>query len=603
MAQPSPATDPASNAEQVSQVLWRWLSLEKGLLIAAVVFAAIGCLIQLVPYYILWAGSDALLSGGPQTSSTLKMLAGWLALALVAKYLVLSLAGYLSHKAAFRILFTVRRQLVEQLQKVPLFTLQRYSSAEIKKLLVNDVERVENFVAHNTIDIAAAIVSPVVAGGFLFWLDWRLALCALIPIPLAIVCQMMLYRNSDTRMAEYLQSLSELNSAILDYVKGIRVMKIYGRAGQSFAHLDRTISRYHKLVDGYIDYSVPSWSVFVVLLGANVYFILPVGLWLMTQGGLSVSTLLLVIFLGSGLLKPLLKLTMFSSLFKELQFSVARLVPLLSEQPRTHDSENPGTKTPVASSDGAPAYALKDLSFSIDGASILKGITATIKGPGLYGIVGMSGSGKSTLAGIMAGLMAPSEGSLALFGASFAELAEPERAKRVNIVTQETMLFKGSLRLNLTLGQSAIRDEQIFKALAAVQLKDHVESLAQGIDTDVGELGTTLSGGEKQRIAIARAILADPKVLILDEATAFADALTEQHIYVALQSLFPDKVVISIAHRMSAVKDAEAIFVVEDGRLSAEGRHDELLAHSPLYQELWHSQFKTNAWHLSHQEG
>lgn len=574
----------------------RWVMLEKGLIFASIACAALGCLIQLVPYYILWAGADALLSGGPDTATTLLTLAGWLALALVAKYIVLSLAGYLSHTAAFRILFTVRRQMVEQLQKVSLATLQRHSSAEIKKMLINDVDRVENFVAHNTIDIAAAIVSPLVAGGFLFWLDWRLALCALIPIPLAILCQMALYRNADSRMAEYLESLGELNSAILDYVKGIKVMKIYGRAGQSFAHLDETISSYHRLVEGYIDFSVPSWSVFVALLNANVYFILPAGLWLLSDGEVSISTLLLFIFVGSGLLKPLLKLTMFSSLFKELQFSVARLVPLLT------DADEPTPINAPAGADANRPYTLRELSFAIDGKAILHQITTTIDGPGLYGIVGMSGSGKSTLASLLAGLVAPTSGELALYGLPFSQLSEQQRADRVNIVTQETMLFRGSLRLNLTLGNSAISDADILAALAVVRLKDHVLSLPAGIDTDVGELGTTLSGGERQRISIARAVLARPKVLILDEATAFADALTERQIYAALLEEYPEQVIISIAHRMSAVKDAAAILVIDDGRLSAKGRHDELLAASPLYKELWDAQFKTNAWHLSHEQ-
>lgn len=573
-----------------------WLGLEKNLIIAAVAFAAIGCLIQLAPYYILWSAADVLLSGGQGTRAELIALAGWLALALFLKYVFLVLGGYLSHKAAFRILFTVRRQLVEQLQKIPLLTLQRHSSAAIKKMLIADVERVEKFVAHNTVDIAAAIVSPLVAGGFLFWLDWRLALCALIPIPLAILCQMALYRNADSRMTEYLESLGELNSAILDYVKGIKVMKIYGRAGQSFAHLDKTIDSYHRLVEGYINFSVPSWSVFVALLNANVYFILPIGLWLLADGEVSVSTLLLFIFLGSGLLKPLLKLTMFTSLFKELQFSIERLVPLLA------DAE-PHPAAGVEGADPLRPYTLSKLSFNIEGTPILQGITATIAGPGLYGIVGMSGSGKSTLASLLAGLVAPTSGGLALYGAPFAELSEQQRSQRVNIVTQETMLFRGSLRLNLTLGNAAICDEDILAALAVVQLREHVESLPKGIDTDVGELGTTLSGGERQRIAIARAVLAGPKVLILDEATAFADALTERQIYEALLEQYPEQVIISIAHRMSAVKDAEAILVIEDGRLSASGRHDELLAASPLYKELWDAQFKTNAWHLSHEHG
>lgn len=573
--------------------LYKWLMLARRDLIFAILFALIGGVVQLVPYYLLWVGIDALLAGD-SVAQTLATAAMGIAAMVVIKFFCNGFAAYLSHKAAFSILFEVRAKLVDRLQVMPSERLARYSTAEIKKILMNDVARVEDFVAHNTIDMVSAIAGPVSAGAFLFWLDWRLALCALVPIPLAICCQMFFYRDMDKRMTEYLDSIGQLNTALLEYVQGIKVMKIYGRDDRSFAHLDQTIQRYHELIKGYIDLTVPSWSTFVVLLNSGTYFILPLGVWLLWNDAISASTLLLVMLVGGNMLKPLLKLTMFASLFRELQYSVDRLEPFFDDG-KPQDEIEPDVSPVIPIKRGT---MMTGVSLTRNDKTILATVSVHWERPGLYGVVGQSGSGKSHLAYILAGLIRQDAGYVYYNGVESRNLSATHRAKRVTLVTQNPVVFDGDLRLNLTLGDSTLTTQHIEDCLRIVQLDRLVAKLPDGLATPVGEGGATLSGGELQRLALARALLVGTPVIILDEALSSADAITEYRTYQAIAQSFPHTTVISITHRSHVIKDAVRIDLLAGGELAASGSHEQLLQDSELYRELWDCQTQSQMWQL-----
>lgn len=582
----SPQSTPSPFASLMALV-----SSEKKSLNMALALAALSVLMELIPYYLLWLAANYVQQGSPGDQPLL-VLAGWLALALLLKYLLLSFAGYFSHLAAFRVLYQLRLRIARALTRLPLMQLAPYSSGSLRKIIINDVERLESFIAHHTVDLIAALVSPLTAALFLFWLDWKMALAALATVPLALLAQKMFSRGMQERVRTYQEATEQLNGAIVEFVRGVPVMKAYRQTARSFRLLHDSLQRYHQLVEGFTRRAVPSWSVFVVLLNANIFILLPLGIWRITQGTLTVSELVLVLMLGSGLLKPLLRVTFFSSLMREVLAGMARIQPfLLAEQ------EQKGGDAPVSSQ-----LQASQLSFSYGERQVVREVSLTLQPGGFYALVGPSGAGKSSLAWLLAGLLPADSGDVRAGDTPLTQLSDKQRAALFALVSQDVFLFKGSLADNLRIGNPDATHQQIEEALEIAQASAFVNALPQGIDTLVHERGLRLSGGERQRIAIARALLAQTPVLILDEATAFADALTEAAFYHALRAARPHTTVLTIAHRLFAVQQADELLLMENGQLVARGTHQQLMADNALYQQLWHSQYQLQHWHIRSQE-
>ncbi len=578
--------------------LRRLLAAEKSTLLLALTISASSVLLELLPWYLLWRAVGVVEQGG-----SLLHLGGWLALALVGKYLLASLAGYFSHLAAFRVLHHTRLRIAQALTRLPLMQLAPYSAGSLRKIVMNDVQRLEDFVAHHTVDLISAVFSPLIAALFLFWLDGEMALAALLTVPLAIIAQRLCLRGMAERTRDYNLATERLNSAIVEYVRGIPVMKAFSQDARSFRLLDDALRDYHQLVMRFTRRAVPAWSLFVVLLNASIFILLPLGLWRVSQGTLSVSALLLILMLGSGLLKPLLRVTFFGSLIRELFAGLGRMVPFLDDVPE-------GTSLSVVSND--PAASLishsdsnliaRDLSFSYEQRTVIDALNITLEPGGFYALVGPSGAGKSTLAGLLSGMLLPTAGTITLGGTALAEIDDATRASLLAVVSQQVFLFKGTLADNLRLAQPQSSDEQLWQALEIAQGRAFVEALPQALATKIGEGGARLSGGERQRIAIARALLAETALLILDEATAFADLLTEAAFYRALRQQRPDTTVLTIAHRLFAVQQADCLLVMDAGKLTGCGTHQQLLNAHPLYQQMWHSQSQLAQWQIRREE-
>jgi len=573
------------------QTLLALVSGEKSALIRALVLASLSVLMELIPYGILWLAAS-LVQPGMAVGHQLLQLAGWLALALVLKYLLLSFAGYFSHLAAFRVLYQVRLRIARALSRLPLMQLAPYSSGSLRKIIINDVERLESFIAHHSVDLISALISPLTAAIFLFWIDWKMALAALITVPLALLAQKIFSRGMAERVRRYHQATEQLNSAIVEFVRGIPVMKAFRQSSTSFRLLNDSLKQYHALVEQFTRRAVPSWSVFVVLLNANIFILLPLGIWRIGQGTLTLTDLVLVLMLGSGLLKPLLRVTFLSSLMREVLAGTARIQPFLTEQPPS---------AAVVMSPGNPLRA-ENISFGYEQRQVIGQLSLQLQPGGFYALVGPSGAGKSTLAWLLAGLLPPDSGEIYLGETPLSQLDDASRAAQFALVSQDVFLFKGTLADNLRIGNPHASPEQIAQALAIAQAGDFVNALPQGIDTPLHERGLRLSGGERQRIAIARALLADTPILILDEATAFADALTEAAFYRQLRQARPETCVLTIAHRLFAVQQADCLLLMDKGQLVASGSHSQLLADNPLYQRLWHSQYQLQHWHIRSQE-
>ncbi|NUP86736.1 MAG: ABC transporter ATP-binding protein [Burkholderiaceae bacterium] len=575
------------------RVLLGLLHDERGPLLAAVSVTAVAALFELLPYWLLHQ-SIVLVLSGTQVADGLFRLAGWMAVALVAKYGLYSFAYYLSHRAAYQVLANLRRDLARRLVWAPLTWLQGYSSGELKKIVMQDVERLEQFIAHHSVECMAALAGPLFVALFLLWLDWRLALAALAVVPLAALAQWLFMRGVGNHIGDFDQAVGEMSGTTVEYVRNIPVMKAFRQEAGSFRRMRSVLDRYQGLVTAVIRRTIPGWSVFTVLLSANIFFILPAGVWLMSHAALSLPDLILAVMLGTGMLKPLFKVARLSSEIREILGGVRRIAPFLTWS-------SPAQKSPAALT-ATPGVSFDAVSFAYDDTPVLHDLSFELPPGKLTAMVGPSGAGKSTVAHLLGGLARPQQGTIRLDGISLDTLDEAQRASLVSVATQEAFLFRGTLMENLKLACPEADEATVRQAARVAQADAFISALPEGYDTRVGERGVRLSGGERQRIAIARALLADSPVLVLDEATAFADSLTERAFYKTLHEAYPHKTLLVIAHRLYTIEQADQVLVMENGRLVDAGRHAELLARCGLYRRLWHRQSVGESWTIGEEE-
>jgi sulfate-transporting ATPase/ATP-binding cassette subfamily B protein len=563
--------------------LIRLLRGEHPPLAIALVLTVMAAGAELAPYWLLAQAAGAVIAGGPETGTALRSLAGWMVLAIAAKYLLFSAAYYLSHTAAYRILVALRGALARRLLWLPLADLQDTASGRLKQIILQDVERIEQFVAHHLVELAAAIVGPMLAAILLCWADWRLALAALVTLPLAVLAQGLMMRGMDARVADYQNLVGDLNAATVEYVRTMPVMKAFGQDGRSFRRIGEALDRYRRLVVAMIGHAVPGWSAFTVLLGANVSILLPLGLWLHREGSLPLTDLVLGVMLGAGLLRPLFRIARFSQEIREIRTGVARISPLLASAP-------PAAGT--AATPGRSDIDIDGVSFAYGDRLVLDRLDLHLPAGSFTALVGPSGAGKSTVAHLLGGLIEPAAGRIAIGGVPLVDFDDGMRAQAIAVTAQHAFLFRGSLRENLLLARPDADDAALARALEIAQAPTFIADL----NAAIGEGGLRLSGGERQRIAIARALLAETPVLVLDEATAFADGPAETRFYQALRAARPDQTVLVIAHRLQAVAGADRIVVLDRGRLVDAAPHDTLLARCPLYRRLWQRQFEGQGW-------
>lgn len=579
MTEPAPA-----------QLLRRLLRGQYRRLALAIALAVAAAIAELWPYWLLGTAAGVAVTS-PGAGAELFQLAGWLALALLCKYLLYSAAYYCSHVSAFQVLLDTRRQLVRQLAGAPLRWLNQTGSGELKRLVLQDVDRLEQFIAHHTVELAAALASPLLVAALLLAIDWRLALAALATVPFALLLQAAMMRGFGVHMAQYGTALDELHGATIEYVRSMPVMKACRQDATSFQRMRDSLHAYQALMSRITRQTVPAWSVFMVLLSANIATLLPVGLWLYQAAHIGLPQLVLALVLGSGMLKPLFKVIKLSTELREVQASLQRMARLPPRMPEAGPAP--------ASLPAAPDVRFEHVSFAYAGAPVLHDISLHLPAGCLTALVGPSGGGKSTVAALLAGLLQADAGRILVGGVALASLDERARTALIALATQDAFLFRGSLLDNLRLGRPDASDAQVRQALQVAQAGDCIDALPAGWHTHVEERGVRLSGGERQRIAIARALLADTPILLLDEATAFADSRTERRFYQAMRAAYPHKTLLVIAHRLSTIASAAQILVMHEGRLVDGGTHADLLRRCPLYHDLWQRQFDSEQWHIT----
>ena len=557
----------------------------KYLTYASWVLAALSALVALLPFIYIWKIVKEVLKVMPNFSEATGLVKnGVMAMVFaVAAFLIYICALLCSHLAAFRVATNMRIATTEHIAKLPIGFVDSFGSGKLRKIINDSAGATETYLAHQLPDKYAAIATPIGLIALLFIFDWRLGLLSLVPVVLAfLIASTMTGKRMAEKMKQYNNALENMSNEAVEYVRGIPVVKTFGQSVYSFKKFKGTIDEYEKWVISYTkDLRVPM-MLYTAAINGVFAFLIAGALWL-TRGGVTNEFLLNLIFYI--IITPVISLTLTKIMYMSennmiVRDALERIDEVLNASPVSE------SKTAEKSQDGS--IELSDVHFSYDGKKeVIRGVSMKIEAGQTIALVGPSGGGKSTLASLIARFFDVNSGSIKIGGADVREIEKKELADTVSFVFQDSKLIKASILENVKMGKPNAADEEAVAALSLAQCDDIIEKLPQGVNTVIGTKGVYLSGGEQQRIAIARAVLKNSPIIILDEATAFADPDNEVKVQKAFTSLAKNKTVIMIAHRLSTVENADCIYVIEDGRIAENGNFGELLSKNGLFAKMW----------------
>ena len=576
--------------------LFAYAQGEKKRLVWSVVLSVVSVVLGLAPFYCMYRMICLFAVGTATTAAVIK----WCALALAAyavKILLFSLSTGISHAMAYSVLEGLRLRLADRFLRAPLGDVENHSIGEIKNMMVDKIENIEPPLAHMIPEGAGHIVLPVISIAALLCIDWRLALASLVTFPLSFLCMGLTFKISGDSFAKYDRSSNEMNSAIVEYIEGIEVIKAFGRAGVSYEKYAGAITSFRTFVVKWLTSTFVTMKLSFALFPSTLIGTLPAALALANGGIITPAQAALAMMLSISMVGSLAKLEVFSENMRQVKFTVESLEEFL-EMPALPE---PAERAAVEHTD----VELRGVHFSYTGDEkdeVLHGIDITLPEGSFTALVGPSGGGKSTVAKLIARFWDVTAGEITVGGVNIRDMPLEQLSEYVSFVTQDNFLFRCSLLENIRLGNPAATDEEVKAAARAAQCEEFISKLPQGYDTPAGEAGKRLSGGEKQRIAIARMMLKNAPIVILDEATAFTDPENEDKIQRSIAALTKGKTMLVIAHRLSTIKNADNIVVLKNGAIAAEGRQEELLENCPLYREMWQAHIGAKNWAVSSAE-
>jgi ATP-binding cassette subfamily B protein len=566
----------------------------RGRLLAAAALAALAAAAELVPYYAVYRALDAVVQGRVGPGGDGGELVTWALLALagvLGRHVLFGLAMFVSHLAAYDLLQRLRVRMAERLARVPLGWFSSRRSGELKKVMADDVERLELFLAHAVPDLAAAATVGAATTAWLLVRDWRVGLAAIVVVPVAFACMAASLRRSDERVVGYHRSLGTMNAAVVEHVRGLPVVKVFNRTGDSVADTERAVRDHARWVGELTRRFLPLGTAYYSLVVASVFLVAPVATALALAGRLDTSDVVFFFVIGLGYGYPIARLYTTWSNLVHLSFGGNLVDEVLSAA--TLDAGAPRRLA-------GPTVAFEDVRFAYEpGRDVLRGVSFVAPAGTVTALVGPSGGGKTTIArliprfwdvdpgGDRGGHRGRHRGTVRIGGVDVRELPIEQLMDTVAFVFQDAFLFDDTVAANLRAGRPGATLDELRDAARAARVLDTIEALPSGWDTTVGARGSRLSGGERQRLALARAMLKDAPVVVLDEATAFVDPENEALIQDAIGSLVAGKTVVVIAHRLSTVVPADQILVVDGGRIVERGRHAELVAAGGPYARLW----------------
>ena len=578
-----------------------------GAIILPVLFAIIGVACGIVPYFAVASIVTELINGVTDYRVFLPY-AGLILAGFAGALIGHSVSTIGSHNLAFSVIEDTRKKVVEKLSRLSMGTIEEKSSGKWSQFVVETVDKMEQPIAHVIPEVLANVIIPIVIVVIIFILNWKIALANLVTLPLGMLFSMLMMKDYEAKSKRYIEASKKMNAAAVEYIQGIKVIKAFNKSASSYDKFQKAVEdNRDSMLDWYLSVCFAMVAAMEVL-PSTLLVVLPVGLYLFMTGGITTPVLIMCVLLSYASYKPLLKAMAYMDtmanvrvVFGEIQ-SVLDLPELVRQDtaPALHGydvrfenvvfgyggalCETAGTaaqNSPEASA--ASGAAVKD------SAKVFDGLNFTAKEGELTAIVGSSGSGKSTIAKLLAGFWNIDSGHITIGGADIGSMSLERNMQLVTYVSQENFLFNKTIRENLKMAKEDATDAEIEAACTKASIHDFIKSLPDGYDTNAGNAGSKFSGGERQRLTIARALLKDSPIVVLDEATAYSDPENEAIIQQSIDNLVKNKTVIMIAHRLSTIVNADKIIVLDKGKIAAEGTHTELLQRSPLYQKMWQS--------------
>ncbi len=549
------------------------------------ILSVLSALLALVPFVYIWMIIREVLNAAPDYGSAQRLtFYGWMAVAFAVLSVIVYISALMcSHISAFRVAANMRRDCMRHIVKLPIGTVESIGSGKLRKIVTDSSAATETYLAHRLPDKAGAIATPIGLLVLLLIFDWRLGLLSLIPVILGfLIMTKMTGSRMEAKMKEYQDALADMSNEAVEYVRGVPVVKTFGQTVFSFKRFKGSIDRYEKWVIAYTkDLRMPM-MIYTTAINAVFAFLIAGGI-IFTRGGVTNELLLNLLFYV--IITPVISTTLTKIMFMSedsmiVADAIKRVDSVLDAAPL---SETGAPKTPRDNS-----VRLRNVSYSYDGIKdALHDVSLYIKPGETAAFVGPSGGGKSTLASLISRFFDPVSGSVEIGGTDIRDIRKEELMDMVSFVFQDSRLIKTSILENVRMAKPGASREEVMQALLAAQCGDIIEKLPNGIDTVIGAKGVYLSGGEQQRIAIARAMLKNAPILILDEATAFADPDNEVLVQKAFTEMAKNRTVIMIAHRLTTVRNADRIYVLKDGEIEESGSHGELVEKGGLYSRMW----------------
>ena len=567
----------------------------KVLLPAAMLLSALSALAGMLPYILIWLIVRELLEHGEITSSGNVVTYAWWAAGMAVASIVLYFAALMSsHLAAFRVESNLRKEAMRQIVRMPLGFFDINTSGRIRKIIDDNAGVTHSFLAHQLPDLAATFLVPLVAAILIFVFDWILGLACIVPVIIAmLVMGFMMNAEGRQFMKSYMTSLEEMNTEAVEYVRGIPVVKVFQQTIYSFKNFHRCIMNYNKMVFGYTRMWEKPMSLYTVIINGFVFFLAPLAILLIGYSGNYASVLLnffLFVLITPVFSQSIMKSMYLNQALGQASEAIGRLENLVAYEHLTV-VEHP---QPVKEF----SIQFEKVSFSYPGANqkAVDDVSFTIPQGNTVALVGASGGGKTTIARLVPSFWEATEGKVLIGGINVREIAPEELMKYISFVFQNTKLFKTSLLENIKYGNPDATMEEVERAVDMAQCREIINKLPLGLNTKIGTEGTYLSGGEQQRIVLARAILKNAPIIVLDEATAFADPENEHLIQQALKELTKGKTVLMIAHRLSSITDADNILVIDKGKIAEQGTHANLLGKQGIYYHMWNEYQQSVRW-------
>ena len=568
----------------------------KVLLPAAMLLSALSALAGMLPSYILiWLIVRELLEYGEITSSGNVVTYAWWAAGMAVASIVLYFAALMSsHLAAFRVESNLRKEAMRQIVRMPLGFFDINTSGRIRKIIDDNAGVTHSFLAHQLPDLAATFLVPLVAAILIFVFDWILGLACILSVIIAmLVMGFMMNAEGRQFMKSYMTSLEEMNTEAVEYVRGIPVVKVFQQTIYSFKNFHRCIMNYNKMVFGYTRMWEKPMSLYTVIINGFVFFLAPLAILLIGYSGNYASVLLnffLFVLITPVFSQSIMKSMYLNQALGQASEAIGRLENLVAYE----------HLTVVAHPQPVKEFSIQfeKVSFSYPGANqkAVDDVSFTIPQGNTVALVGASGGGKTTIARLVPRFWEATEGKVLIGGINVREIAPEELMKYISFVFQNTKLFKTSLLENIKYGNPDATMEEVERAVDMAQCREIINKLPLGLNTKIGTEGTYLSGGEQQRIVLARAILKNAPIIVLDEATAFADPENEHLIQQALKELTKGKTVLMIAHRLSSITDADNILVIDKGKIAEQGTHANLLGKQGIYYHMWNEYQQSVRW-------